>query len=112
MIGCRIIFCLSFHPWSRYQTTNFRTRPGRQNDSKLSFCNYYYMTDPRYRDLAELLVRYSTDIKKDETVLLDMIDVPDEFTVVLARTVRDAGAIPLIETRHTRVTRELLQGMT
>ena len=70
------------------------------------------MTDPRYRDLAELLVRYSTDIKKDETVLLDMIDVPDEFTVVLARTVRDAGAIPLIETRHTRVTRELLQGMT
>jgi leucyl aminopeptidase (aminopeptidase T) len=42
------------------------------------------MTDPRYRDLAELLVRYSTDIKKDETVLLDMIDVPDEFTVVLS----------------------------
>ena len=70
------------------------------------------MTDPRYRDLAELLVRYSTNIKKDETVLLDMMDVPDEFTVVLARTVRDAGAIPLIETRHTRVTRELLQGMT
>ena len=70
------------------------------------------MTDPRYRDLAELLVGYSTDIKKDETVLLDMIDVPDEFTIVLARVVREAGAIPLIETRHTRVTRELLKGMT
>ena len=27
-------------------------------------------------------------------------------------SVRDAGAIPLIETRHTRVTRELLCGMT
>jgi aminopeptidase len=70
------------------------------------------MTDPRYRDLAELLVGYSTGITQGEAVLLDMIDVPDAFTVVLARVVREAGAIPLIETRHTCVTRELLQGMT
>ena len=53
-----------------------------------------------------------TQVKKGEKVLLDMIDVPDAFTVALARSVRDAGAIPLIETRHTRVTRELLCGMT
>ena len=70
------------------------------------------MTDPRYRTLADLLVGYSTQAKKGEKVLLDMIDVPDAFTVALARSVRDAGAIPLIETRHTRVTRELLCGMT
>ena len=70
------------------------------------------MTDPRYRTLADLLVGYSTQVKKGEKVLLDMIDVPDAFTVALARPVRDAGAIPLIETRHTRVTRELLCGMT
>jgi len=70
------------------------------------------MTDPRYRTLADLLVGYSTQVKKGEKVLLDMIDVPDAFTVALARSVRDAGAIPLIETRHTRVTRELLCGMT
>ena len=48
------------------------------------------MTDPRYRKLAKLLVGYSTEIKKGETALLDMIDVPDEFTVELARAVRDA----------------------
>ena len=70
------------------------------------------MTDPRYRTLADLLVGYSTQVKKGEKVLLDMIDVPDAFTLALARSVRDAGAIPLIETRHTRVTRELLCGMT
>ena len=70
------------------------------------------MTDPRYRKLAELLVGYSTQIKSGETVLLDMIDVPDAFAITLARVVREAGAIPLIETRHTRVTRELLVGMT
>lgn len=70
------------------------------------------MTDPRYRTLADLLVGYSTQVKKGQKVLLDMIDVPDAFTVALARSVRDAEAIPLIETRHTRVTRELLCGMT
>jgi aminopeptidase len=59
-----------------------------------------------------LLVGYSTQIKSGETVLLDMIDVPDAFAITLARVVREAGAIPLIETRHTRVTRELLVGMT
>ncbi|MAE26813.1 MAG: aminopeptidase, partial [Pedosphaera sp.] len=43
------------------------------------------MTDPRYRTLADLLVGYSTQVKKGEKVLLDMIDVPDAFTVALAR---------------------------
>ncbi|HZR19186.1 MAG TPA: aminopeptidase [Verrucomicrobiae bacterium] len=67
------------------------------------------MTDPRYKKLARLLVEYSTALKKGERVLLDMIDVPDEFTVELVRTARDAGAVPLVEVRHTRVTRELLR---
>jgi aminopeptidase len=66
------------------------------------------MTDPRYAKLARLLVGYSTALKKGERVLLDMIDVPDEFSIELMRTVRNAGATPLIEVRHTRITRELL----
>jgi aminopeptidase len=41
-----------------------------------------------------------------------MIDVPDEFTVELVRAVRAVGAVPLVEVRHTRVTRELLRGIT
>jgi aminopeptidase len=70
------------------------------------------MTDPRFSKLARLLVGYSTEIKKGERVLLDMIDVPDEFTVELIRAVRVAGGTPLVEARHTRITRELLRGMT
>lgn len=70
------------------------------------------MNDPRYTDLARLLVEYSTELKKGEKILLDMIDVPDEFTAQLIRAVRDAGAIPLVEVRHTRVTREVLRGTT
>jgi aminopeptidase len=67
------------------------------------------MTDPRYAKLAALLVNYSVEMKKNERILLDMIDVPDEFTVQLMRAVRSAGAIPLVETRHTRVTREIMR---
>ena len=65
------------------------------------------MNDPRYTKLASLLVNYSTKLKKGETVLIDAIDIPDEFTVELMRAARRAGATPLVEVRHTRVIREL-----
>ena len=68
------------------------------------------MTDPRYTKLAKLLVNYSCALKKGERILLDMIDVPDEFTVEMIRAVRAAGATPFVETRHTRVGRELMLG--
>ncbi len=67
------------------------------------------MTDPRYTKLATLLTEYSTALKKDDRVLLDMIDVPDEFTIELIRAARRCGAITVVETRHTRVGRELLR---
>ena len=67
------------------------------------------MTDPRYTKLAELLVKYSTTLKKGEKVLVDAIDIPDEFSVELMRAIRRAGAIPLIEVRHGRVSREILR---
>ena len=69
------------------------------------------MTDPRYTRLAKLLVEYSTELKKGDRILLDMIDVPDEFTVELIRAARAAGATPFVETRHTRVGREMLRGI-
>lgn len=68
------------------------------------------MTDPRYSKLAKLLVTYSTKIQKGDVALLDMIDIPDEFTIELIRAVRAAGGVPLVETRHTRITREILRG--
>jgi aminopeptidase len=67
------------------------------------------MTDPRYTKLARLLVEYSTQLKKGDRVLLDMIDVPDEFSIELVRAARAAGATPVIEVRHTRVNREMLR---
>ncbi|HEY5479843.1 MAG TPA: aminopeptidase, partial [Verrucomicrobiae bacterium] len=67
------------------------------------------MTDPRYKKLAKLLVQYSTALKRGDRVLLDMIDVPDEFSIELMRAARAAGATPLIEVRHTRIHREILR---
>src|SRR5215475_7326710 len=70
------------------------------------------MTDPRFKKLAKLLIDYSTQLKKGDRVLLDMIDVPDEFSVELMRAARAVGAVPLIEVRHTRINREILRGVT
>jgi aminopeptidase len=66
------------------------------------------MTDPRYKKLAALLVEYSTELKKGDRILLEVIDVPDEFSSELVRAVRSAGATPVVEVRHGRVTREML----
>lgn len=68
------------------------------------------MTDPRYTKLARLLVDYSTALKSGDRVLLEVIDVPDEFTIELMRAARKAGAVPFVEVRHSRVNRELLRG--
>jgi aminopeptidase len=70
------------------------------------------MIDPRYTKLAKLLVNYSTTLKKGDRVLLDMVDVPDEFTVELVRAVRAVRATPFVEVRHSRVSREMLLGAT
>ena len=67
------------------------------------------MTDPRYTKLARLLIDYSTALKKGDNVLLDLIDVPDEFSVELMRAARKVGATPLVEVRHGRVTREVVR---
>src|SRR5215467_14391597 len=66
------------------------------------------MTDPRISKLAKLLVEYSTELKRGDRVLLDLIDVPDEIGIELIRAARKVGAIPIVEARHTRLGREML----
>lgn len=67
------------------------------------------MMDPRYAKLARLLVEYSTALRRGDRVLLDLIEVPDEFGVTLIRAVRTVGAVPVVEVRHTRITREIMR---
>ena len=65
------------------------------------------MHDPRFDKLAQLLVEYSTQLKRGETVLIESFDVPDEMTIALVRAARKAGAIPFTQIQRARVTREL-----
>src|ERR1051325_8103127 len=66
------------------------------------------MTDPRLKRLGKLLIEYSTALKKGDRVLLDMIDVPDAMAIELIRAARAVGAAPIVEIRHTRVSREVV----
>ncbi len=68
------------------------------------------MNDPRYDQLASVLIRHSTQLKKDERVLIDLYDVPDEIGVALVRAARSAGAVPFVQVHHARLARETARG--
>jgi aminopeptidase len=65
------------------------------------------MQDPRFDQLAEVLIGYSTSLKRKEKVLIDSFDVPDEMTIALLRAARKRGAIPFVQVHHAPVSREL-----
>src|ERR1700730_8050983 len=65
------------------------------------------MQDSRFDKLAKLLVEYSTRLKRNETVLIEAFDVPDEMTIALVRAARNVGAVPFTQIQHARVSREL-----
>ena len=65
------------------------------------------MHDPRFDKLAKLLVEYSTRLKRNEKVLIEAFDVPDEMAIALVRAARNAGAIPFVQIQHAQISREL-----
>jgi len=65
------------------------------------------MIDPRWETLARTLVRYSLDVKKGETVLLEAFDVPDDFVCLLVAEVAAAGGEPVVSIKRNRVLRAL-----
>ncbi len=66
------------------------------------------MIDPRMTKLAELLVKYSTELKPGDKILIEAIDIPVEMTCELIRAARTAGADPLVTLKSNRVNRALL----
>jgi aminopeptidase len=65
------------------------------------------MHDDRFDKLAKLLVEYSIRLKRNETVLIEAFDIPDEMTIALIRAVRKAVGVPFAQTYRTRVNRAL-----
>lgn len=68
------------------------------------------MHDARIDALARQLVRYSTSLKKDDKVLIDLHDVPDSIGLALIREARAKGALPFLRIHQGRLTREMLKG--
>src|SRR5258708_10137780 len=65
------------------------------------------MHDPGFDKLAKLLVEYSTRLKRNENILIEAFDVPDEMVVALIRAARKAGATPFVQVQRGRVGREM-----
>jgi aminopeptidase len=68
------------------------------------------MHDLRFDKLAKLLVEYSTRLKRNETVLVEAFDVPDEMPIALIRAIGKAEAIPFLQIHRARVSRALTLG--
>ena len=68
------------------------------------------MHDPRFAQLARLLVTHSTQLTAGDKVLIDAFDIPEQMTIALIRAARDAGAVPFVQLHHGRVARELALG--
>ncbi len=66
--------------------------------------------DTRYNRLADVLVGFSTELKKGERVLIDAFDVPDAIVIALIRAARARGALPYVQINRARVSRELSLG--
>jgi aminopeptidase len=65
------------------------------------------MHDIRFDNLAKLLVEYSIRLKRNENVLIEAFDTPDDMTIALIRAARKVGGVPFVQTYHARVNRAL-----
>lgn len=65
------------------------------------------MHDIRFDKLAKLLVEYSIRLKRNENVLIEAFDTPDEMTIALIRAARKVGGVPFVQAYHARLNRAL-----
>ncbi len=70
------------------------------------------MQDPRFDQLADVLIRHSTKLQAGENLLIETTDVPEELTVAIIRAAQNVGGNVMVNTRQSRVSRALLQGAT
>lgn len=70
------------------------------------------MLDPRVQQLADVLIRHSVRVQPGDRIFLEAFDIPPEVTAHVLRAIAGAGGLPVVETRHNRVLRELYRSAT
>ena len=68
------------------------------------------MPDPRETKLAELIIGYSTALKRDENVLIESFDLANGLVTELVRAAHAAGARPFVSVRSNELISELVRG--
>src|SRR3954454_15994038 len=68
------------------------------------------MPDPRWDTLAEILINHSTRVGRDDRLLIECFDLDDStLPRLLVQKAARKGAQPLVETKDTRIVRELIR---
>jgi len=68
------------------------------------------MPDLRWEALADILIGHSTRLQKGETLLIECFDLDDSLLPrLLVQRAAKIGAYPLVETKDTRIIRELIK---
>jgi len=70
------------------------------------------MKDPRVAKLADILINYSARVQPGEKVLVEAYDTPDDVVTTLVNKIAEAGGLPFVTTKRTRVLRALYQSAT
>ncbi len=68
------------------------------------------MQDPRMQKLAEVLVAHSTRVQPGDNVLIEASEIPDAMVIALIRRIREAGGIPQVTVKHSKIQREVIRG--
>ena len=68
------------------------------------------MPDPRWDELAEILIRHSTRLEAGQTLLVECFDLDDTtLPRLLVQKAARRGAYPLVDTKDAQVLRELVR---
>lgn len=67
------------------------------------------MADPRFSNLAKLLVNHSCALKAGEKILIEATEIPDAFLTVLVQEILSVGALPVVDRKDERLNRILLR---
>jgi aminopeptidase len=68
------------------------------------------MPDPRWDQLAEILINHSTRLARGETLLVECFDLDDDtLPRLLVRKAARKGASALVDLKETRIVRELVR---
>ncbi len=68
------------------------------------------MPDPRWTELAEILISHSTRLKAGEAVFIECFDLDDTILPrLLVQLAARRGALPTVEIKETRLVRELIR---